>query len=798
MSNNDNNSTDNNNNHNNNNNDESEEIITFNLSEDTRQAGFIQKMHRRLNTVYVTMNYDPENNPSKTCMAFTDITSGKLDQTTKSLKMKIKEVLLPLDVDRDNISLIISYAVQELTNNLHKLDDLSSAALEQKKEFKAGSAIWDKDKDKEVDINKLKPSEIRNLRKNKNYAVFANKVTKTKIIDPVYAKLNSPQSLTEDERFQLYEDYDKMQFVQHNMILYEAFVFKAPNCTSSSSTVADETRKDSDDLTEQKSDTSSPKGGENNNSIPTEIFLEDGDRYTTKFVYFDRESDTFKEADYVIKNTKVVFPEPTNGTPSIPYEFYNIEHLNMFYRNKVKGRVDISNLFAEHLAVFKYFNVQPKAITIAWAAAAVVSYFQDLYAIMSYFAALGIPGSGKSTMLETMALLSYRAMKMNNPNAAQAIRMFGNVEPAQHTFIADEADKIDKDSEFMPMIKNGYMYSSVHQKVNTNTMALEWFYVYAMKFFGAEKQPKEWHSMGFHDRTFEVNTKKIQQKSTDPNIKELGKNTGLTKLDQNIKSQILDLRKKSLIYRMVHYNDPRPDLDVNIGGRDKELTYPFLQLFHGSRYQSQIEWAFQSLLDEMNNKKRNSLSVVLCLKIATYLYSDAKSDRLKLAEFWNHLKQDTSFGTYMQDSSGKKQWIESPDYGDITMSILTHELRNNFKTDGSKHTRTGNVWTIDIDAIIARLQTYLYDRTKIQTQILKCEPGEPCEGISRKGVDDYLKNYLQDEASSNDNNTTIEQKLAKLWSTIQELEKDNAISRKKWSDNGQKQSEQVPNEKVGD
>ena len=78
--NNNNNNGNHNNNNNNNNIDESEEIIAFNLSEDTRQAGFIQKMHRRLNTVYVTMNYDPENNPSKTCMAFTDITSGKLDQ----------------------------------------------------------------------------------------------------------------------------------------------------------------------------------------------------------------------------------------------------------------------------------------------------------------------------------------------------------------------------------------------------------------------------------------------------------------------------------------------------------------------------------------------------------------------------------------------------------------------------------------------------------------------------------------------------------------------------------------------
>ena len=48
-------------------------------------------------------------------------------------------------------------------------------------------------------------------------------------------------------------------------------------------------------------------------------------------------------------------------------------------------------------------------------------------------------------------------MKLTNPTKAQATGVFGNTEPGQYTLVVDEADKIDKDSDFMPMLK-GWLY----------------------------------------------------------------------------------------------------------------------------------------------------------------------------------------------------------------------------------------------------------------------------------------------------------------------------------------------------
>ena len=111
-------------------------------------------------------------------------------------------------------------------------------------------------------------------------------------------------------------------------------------------------------------------------------------------------------------------------------------------------------------------------------------------------------------MAETALFCSYRGMKLTNPNGAQATRVFGNTEPGQYTLVVDEADKIDKDSDFMPMLKDGYMWTARVQKVNPVSMLLEYFYPFGMKFWFAEERPEEWKSAGFYERTFIHDTKK--------------------------------------------------------------------------------------------------------------------------------------------------------------------------------------------------------------------------------------------------------------------------------------------------
>ena len=119
-------------------------------------------------------------------------------------------------------------------------------------------------------------------------------------------------------------------------------------------------------------------------------------------------------------------------------------------------------------------------------------------------------------------------------------------------------------------------------------MLLEYFYPFGMKFWFAEERPDEWKSAGFYERTFTHDTKKPILQSRDPNVKDLGCQLSLSKMNQFKKSQILNFRKKALLYRMSHFNDQLLNLDINVTGRDRELTLPFLQLFYGTAHQNDV------------------------------------------------------------------------------------------------------------------------------------------------------------------------------------------------------------------
>ena len=58
----------------------------------------------------------------------------------------------------------------------------------------------------------------------------------------------------------------------------------------------------------------------------------------------------------------------------------------------------------------------------------------------------------------------------------------------------------------------------------------------------------------------------------------------------------------------------------------------------------------------MSNLKRNSLSMELCIRISKFLY-DKKTNKLRIKDFWEELKENQDFGDYKVD--GKKEWIES-------------------------------------------------------------------------------------------------------------------------------------------
>ena len=74
-----------------------------------------------------------------------------------------------------------------------------------------------------------------------------------------------------------------------------------------------------------------------------------------------------------------------------------------------------------------------------------------------------------------------------------------------------------------------------------------------------------------------------------------------------------DLRKLLLVYRIIHYDDQIPDIQLSIKNRDKQLCKPVLRLFKNTKALKEIIAALSKFLAEKNDKKLNSLD--------SYLYS---------------------------------------------------------------------------------------------------------------------------------------------------------------------------------
>ena len=70
-----------------------------------------------------------------------------------------------------------------------------------------------------------------------------------------------------------------------------------------------------------------------------------------------------------------------------------------------------------------------------------------------------------------------------------------------------------------------------------------------------------------------------------------------------------------LIYRLIHFKDDIPDIDIGIIGRDKELIKPTLQLFQDTKSKDQLIAAFQTILDLKNQRKGASLEAQLLLTL---------------------------------------------------------------------------------------------------------------------------------------------------------------------------------------
>jgi hypothetical protein len=216
--------------------------------------------------------------------------------------------------------------------------------------------------------------------------------------------------------------------------------------------------------------------------------------------------------------------------------------------------------------------------------------------------------------------------------------------------IAEEFDRIDEKSQVMAMLKEGYRPDAKVPRMNNENTRMDFFLPFGIKIMIAEKSPSEDKAKGLVDRSLPI---KRYKGLPDYDIKEI-KNPQGNKQRQNLLDQIMDLRKLLLVYKLLHFNDPLPEVDVGLEGRDKELCKPLLQLFFGlgasKEMLNEIEKTLKHFLDIKNNRKAHSHEALI-YPIISNIVSEYGND-ISTTEAWQ--KITSSIEGYFKNTSIRK------------------------------------------------------------------------------------------------------------------------------------------------
>jgi hypothetical protein len=454
------------------------------------------------------------------------------------------------------------------------------------------------------------------------------------------------------------------------------------------------------------------------------------------FLRYDEENDKIVPYQSIEEETRILRPPSLEEYPYAPYEFASLEELDEYLGYAKKQFID--SLYDLVLNFIKLYNDQDEHKQILLAADAVLSYSQDRFGTTHYLGIVGDNNSGKSSIGNTLEVIMYRAVNMTSPTAPNIFRMLGMVEPGQCVLILDEADRIDESVDMMNILKSGNDFTKRIQKTNTNSWKQEYFYTYGLKIIIGEKSPSRLKAKGLLDRMLvftvypgnpELDIKEVMNPQGDPNrIREY--------------NRLIAFRKLMLIYRLIHFKDTIPDIDINVQRRNKELCKPCIQLFYGTLTQERIERTFQIFLDIKNSKRARSLEAILIPVIIELV--EREGEEISSKRIWEFIQDNIQGELYSSNEYHIADYV-------LYRSTVTKLLEDKFGAEPPKHTKKGNVVVFNLDKLRKIQKSYDVD-VDIKTT-LKNAPKEDGEG--GEGGEGYRLNATPSEDSKTVGNLDI-------------------------------------------
>jgi hypothetical protein len=334
------------------------------------------------------------------------------------------------------------------------------------------------------------------------------------------------------------------------------------------------------------------------------------------FVYLDGDDGKSRIVNYIERCGKTLYPaDDLDSQNPLPYTFASIKELETYI--ELAKRETLDSLYQNVKSnLQRYVNIDEHYLIVI-ASDIILSYFQDKFATLHYDIFVGDNGSGKNSALLAISRLAYRVFYLVSASAPNYFTFYGNVEEGQGTIAEDEVGDLDKDYQKQKILKSGYTSGGTVPKIDfpNGKRSQAPFNVYGMKWFAMEERPDSRKTKGIFDRSFIFN---FIVGHVDYNIKDVIKNAGDPKF-KPLYDELVHVHKLLFAFRLIHYNDVFPDIQINLENRNAELTKPSLRLFSSLGDApvavEEIKLALSKFIVEKNELKSNSIESKLCSAI---------------------------------------------------------------------------------------------------------------------------------------------------------------------------------------
>ncbi|MDR4510996.1 MAG: hypothetical protein MRJ93_04745 [Nitrososphaeraceae archaeon] len=332
-----------------------------------------------------------------------------------------------------------------------------------------------------------------------------------------------------------------------------------------------------------------------------------------------------------LDETTILKPTEVMSYLNKPYVFDSKEEFYE-YVEEVKNNEDLYSLFRQVKSIWKKYDDADDFHISICAADTIFSYLQDKIGLTHYLFFIGNNGSGKSNNLIIFHYLGYRNMMSTDVTATNIYQYLGSMQEGIGTLCEDEADNIDINTDKMRIYKNGYTSGFPVFRTDTTFGRKQYrFFTYCIKAFAAEKTPDSIKGKGFNQRILELHcTPGFPQYD----ISEVVNPAGETE-HEKLLNELLETRKKLLIYRLLHFHDKIPDIKLNIENREKQLFKPIIRIFQDSNeVLDELLPVISNYVSQKRESNADSLTARIYQLIKTMI-KEINSPQLESGKIWN-------------------------------------------------------------------------------------------------------------------------------------------------------------------